>query len=75
MPGEAAQAAYKAKVSNYTKRFQILPVGSFVPLVVETGGRMHPLSRKLLEHVVADMIGGDCKQWTPAQRALPRLGL
>ena len=65
--GVAAEVAYKRKVSQYSKRY-LLPVDSFFPLACETGGRMHPLSRKAIEHVVADIIGGDCKNWSESER-------
>ena len=57
LKGKAAAIAYDDKIKKYSRHF-VLPVGAFVPIAVETGGRLHPESRALFSDFVKQAMLG-----------------
>ena len=62
--GLAAAIAYQSKIDAYSKLYTIHPIKSFVPISMETGGRMHKDSKTYLQTLCCRLIGGDPKNWT-----------
>ena len=54
--GAAARERYASKIKHYTARF-IFPRGRLWPIVLETGGRMHPDSRAHLSELAKGSLG------------------
>ena len=68
-PGVAADDAYKNKLAKY-KGLWLIPNGEFVPLAMETGGRMHPEFREFLRRYAMVKAGVDkYSEMTKEQRA------
>ncbi len=66
--GAAATAAHSTKLAKYKKTWSF-PKSEFVPLALETGGRMHPDFRKLLRWFVRQPLGPDAAKWSPEEKA------
>ena len=67
-PGFAAALAAKGKDAHYHSKYIIDPVvANFVPIAVETGGRMAPQVRQFCNHFVRLLIDKDV--WGPAETA------
>ena len=56
--GAAADKAYDAKLASYKARFNF-PERGFVPLAMETGGRMHPSFRDYIRKFILYYLGTD----------------
>jgi hypothetical protein len=54
--GAAAAAAHEKKIVKYSARWNF-PAEEFVPLAIETGGRMHPEFRAFLRRFVLYVVG------------------
>ena len=54
--GAAAGERYTSKIKNYTARFNF-PRGRLWPIIMETGGRMHPDSRAHLSELAKGSLG------------------
>lgn len=68
--GLAAAVAYNEKIDLYSKLFVIKPAKSFVPISIETGGRMHAASKKYLQTICCRLVGGDPKNWNKKDQSL-----
>ena len=66
--GHAAHEAHSDKINKYNRRFEI-PRGQFEPIAVETGGRLHPASRRALGDFVKAAVGVDPGEAIPAELA------
>jgi hypothetical protein len=66
--GTAAHRAHSDKIKKYSRRFEV-PGGAFEPIAVETGGRLHPDSRKALETFVRHALGIDNEEAMPPDLA------
>jgi hypothetical protein len=67
--GHAAKSGQVAKFNEY-KQYKI-PQGRFVPLAIETGGRMHKDMREYICTYIKQGISmQDFKEWSPAEKAL-----
>ena len=55
--GTAAADAYDSKIKKYSSCF-VIPAGAFVPIAMETGGRLHPESRAFLSDFVKQSLLG-----------------
>lgn len=64
--GHAAQESYSGKIDKYSRRFEI-PGGQFEPIAVETGGRLHPASRRALADFVKAAVGADAGKAVPPE--------
>jgi len=62
-PLVAANRSYDLKQNKYHSRFAI-PAGQFVPLIAETGGRLHPVARTFISDYIKDIIGKDRDAWS-----------
>lgn len=56
--GTAAHKAHSDKINKYSRRFEI-PGGAFEPIAVETGGRLHPESRRAIKTFIKHSLGID----------------
>jgi hypothetical protein len=56
--GTAAHRAHSDKINKYSRRFEI-PGGAFEPIAVETGGRLHPESRRAIKTFIKHSLGID----------------
>jgi hypothetical protein len=63
--GHAAHEAHSDKINKYSRRFEI-PSGQFEPIAVETGGRLHPASRRALGDFVKAAVGVEPGEAIPA---------
>lgn len=65
-PAVTAEAAFKAKTTEYDKGLTY-DKRSFTPIALETGGRWHHASRRLITKVIARTVTNedDRKKWTP----------
>jgi hypothetical protein len=66
--GTAAHKAHSDKIKKYSSRFEV-PGGAFEPIAVETGGRLHPDSRKALKTFVRHALGIDKEEAMPPDLA------
>jgi len=67
--GLAAAVAFKEKIDLYSRLYIIHPIKSFVPISIETGGRMHETSKKYLQTICCRLVGGDPKNWSKKEQA------
>ena len=66
--GTAANEAHNDKINKYTRRFEI-PGGEFLPIAVETGGRLHPMARAAFKTFVRTTLGIDPAEPVPPDMA------
>ena len=69
-PGTAAEEAYAGKLAKYQSRWRF-PADEFVPLAMETGGRLHPEFRHFLRRFAFVALGSADKysELTKEERA------
>jgi hypothetical protein len=60
VPGHAAGLAATFKIDHYSKKYAI-PPGQFLPLAIETGGRMHSGTLEFFKVFIMGVIGKDNK--------------
>jgi hypothetical protein len=66
--GTAAHKAHSDKIKKYSSRFEV-PGGAFEPIAVETGGRLHPESRRAIKAFVRHALGIDKEENLPPDLA------
>jgi hypothetical protein len=67
-PGKAASAAAFRKQKAYDSKWHV-PEGNFVPLAIETGGRMDPAYRSFLSDYMKLQKAGEFKEWEAKEKA------